>query len=179
MTARGKLALIGASIALATGCAAGKSTFHIMQAERAIDNAEERGADELSLYEYTMASRYLIKAREEHTYSSFRDSERLARAAADYADQAIISMEERGTNASMDEDVSNMVEEREVAAPVEDITQAREEVTEPVEGLEFLDDDFTGDDKPAAPEPEEDETIDFLDEEEDDGSLDFLDEEGE
>ncbi len=78
------------------GCAAAKASIHIVAADGAIHKAEAREASERATYEYTMASRYLEKAREEFGEADFRVAETLSKAAAKWADQAIIVMEQRG-----------------------------------------------------------------------------------
>lgn len=85
-----------ATALLSTGCAASHTALQIGKADRAVDNAKERGAPEHAVYEYTMAKHYLKKAREEANYSDFKDSVALARGAAEWADKAIIIMEKEG-----------------------------------------------------------------------------------
>lgn len=86
-------------VALA-GCSAGRAAVALVQADRAIDNARRRGAPEEAPYELAMAEAYLTKAREEAHFSSYRASVELARGAADWADRAIIQMEQEGTAGS-------------------------------------------------------------------------------
>jgi len=61
-----------------------------------VERAGDRGAEEHAAYEYTLATRYLEKAREASRRNQHRTAEELARAAAGYADQAVIRMQEMG-----------------------------------------------------------------------------------
>ena len=83
-------------LAILSGCTAIKGGIHLIQAETAIERAESRDAPEYAIYEYTLAERYLEKAREEVGRNQFRTATELAKSAANYADQSVISMEERG-----------------------------------------------------------------------------------
>ncbi|MFK7929623.1 MAG: hypothetical protein AB8H79_15615 [Myxococcota bacterium] len=89
-----------AIVLILTGCSAGKASYALLQADRAIRNAREGGADEQAQFEYTMAQAYLVKAREEAQFSSYRDSVILSRGAADWADKALIAMEQEGREGS-------------------------------------------------------------------------------
>jgi len=88
---------LSVGLAVLPGCSAGRASVALVQADRAISNARARGADEQAAYELAMAEAYLIKAREEAHFSSYRDSVELSRGAADWADRAIITMESEGT----------------------------------------------------------------------------------
>lgn len=79
------------------GCSAGRAAVAMVQADRALSNARNQGAEAQAAYEMRMAEAYLTKAREEAHFSSYRTSVDLARDAADWADKAIIEMEKRGT----------------------------------------------------------------------------------
>jgi len=91
----GILALLVLVSTSAAGCGI-KSTAHLVAADRAVQRAEERGAAENALYEYTLAVRYLDKAREESAHARYGDAISLAREAEGYADKAVIVMQEKG-----------------------------------------------------------------------------------
>lgn len=81
---------------LVGGCAAAKASIHLVIAETALGRAADQGAEARAPYEYTMAERYLAKAREEHAEADYRVAEVLSRASADWSDQAVITIEARG-----------------------------------------------------------------------------------
>jgi hypothetical protein len=81
---------------LAAGCTATKASIQIVSAEDNLRRARDYDADELAAYEYTMAIRYLEKAREEAGHSEFRIADALARQSAVWSDRAIIFVESRG-----------------------------------------------------------------------------------
>lgn len=85
-------------VALLFACSAGRASVALVQADRAIDSARARGAAEQAAFEMRMAEAYLIKAREEAQFSSYRQSVELARGAADWADKAVITMESDGSS---------------------------------------------------------------------------------
>lgn len=82
---------------LLSGCTAGRASVALLHAQQRVTRASEAGADEYAAYEVTMARAYLVKAREEASFSSYRESVELARDAADWADKAVIKMKEAGT----------------------------------------------------------------------------------
>src|SRR5688500_3964410 len=85
--------LIGAPT---SGCTAAKASIQTVSAEESLRLAREYKADQIAAYEYTMALRYLEKAREEIGYSQFKMADALARQSAEWADRAIIFVEKRG-----------------------------------------------------------------------------------
>ena len=92
-----------------SGCTAAKATYQLVLAEQSVQRAEEYGAPELAVYEYTMSQRYLEKAREEAGYADYRVCVDLATKSAEWADKAIISIEQRGSNKKLDlEDVEGL-----------------------------------------------------------------------
>lgn len=91
----GLVALLVIASSLVAGCGI-RSTIHVVRAREAIERAEERGAAQNAAYEYTLAVRYLEKAREEAAHSRHGDAIDLARRAEELADQAVITMAERG-----------------------------------------------------------------------------------
>ena len=90
-----KLGSLGVSL-LFSGCAATQAALQLSKANKAVDRAKAKGAPEYAIYEYTMAENYLEKAREEAGYSDFKDSVMLSQGAAEWADKAIIVIEEEG-----------------------------------------------------------------------------------
>lgn len=84
------------TISLIAGCAASKVGFGLADAEQALLRAERFGAPRQASYEYTMALRYLEKAREEAGYSELKVADALARKSIEWSDRAIISVERRG-----------------------------------------------------------------------------------
>jgi hypothetical protein len=77
--------LVLASLA---GCAAGRNVYYVWDAQRALKEAELVDAPKKAVYEYTLASEYLSKAKEEAGYSDFGASEKLARKATEWAAKA-------------------------------------------------------------------------------------------
>ncbi len=90
-----------------SGCAA-RSAYTLLNADRALQKAREAGAEEKSAYEYTLASEYLAKAREENTYSEYQISERLAKTSMDFALRAL----ENTSDAEREYDEEIVPEER-------------------------------------------------------------------
>ena len=90
-----KLGSLGVSL-LFGGCAATQAALQLSKANKAVDRAKAKGAPDYAVYEYTMAENYLEKAREEAGYSDFKDSVMLSQGAAEWADKAIIVIEEEG-----------------------------------------------------------------------------------
>lgn len=76
------------SLLLASGCAAGRSTYYLWTAEREFISAAELEAESKAVYEYTMAHQHLLKAREEHGYSDYGSAETMAKAATEWASKA-------------------------------------------------------------------------------------------
>ncbi len=76
------------SLLLASGCAAGRSTYFLWTAEREFGVATELEAEQRAVYEYTMAHQHLLKAREEHGYSDYGSAEAMAKAAAEWSSKA-------------------------------------------------------------------------------------------
>lgn len=72
---------------LLSGCAA-KGTYHIIQAEQAVQLATDDGADTLAVYAWTMSDSYLKKAREEYSYADYEAAERYALEAERWAERA-------------------------------------------------------------------------------------------
>jgi hypothetical protein len=81
---------------LVSGCAAARTQIQILSADQAVARAKDNDADELAPYEYTLAVRYIAKAKEEAGYSNFKDALALARKAAESADRAVIDIEKKG-----------------------------------------------------------------------------------
>ncbi len=96
---------------LAAGCTATKASVNLVLADQAVDRAQEANAPELAVYEYTMAIRYLEKAREEAGYADYKASETLAQKAAEYADQSIIAIQRGGRDLNVDEAGDDLTDE--------------------------------------------------------------------
>ncbi|MBM4366218.1 MAG: DUF4398 domain-containing protein [Deltaproteobacteria bacterium] len=90
-----------------SGCAA-RSAYTLLNADRALQKARQAGAEEKSAYEYTLASEYLAKAREENTYNEYQISERLAKTSMEYALRAL----ENTSDAEREYDEEIVPEER-------------------------------------------------------------------
>lgn len=86
------------------GCTAVNGYVHLTAADQALGRADEQNAKEFAPYEYTMAVRYVEKAREEAGYSNWKDAETLAKAAAEWADKSIILIQTEGRNVPKPED---------------------------------------------------------------------------
>ncbi|MBM4392262.1 MAG: DUF4398 domain-containing protein [Deltaproteobacteria bacterium] len=97
-----------------SGCAA-RSAYTLLNADRALQKARQAGAEEKSAYEYTLASEYLAKAREENTYSEYHISERLAKTSMEFALRAL----ENTSDAEREYDEEIVPEER-IEVPVEE-----------------------------------------------------------
>ena len=79
---------------LATGCTAIKASYHVSAADQAVAEARKYGAADSAVYEYTMSVRYLEESKEKLGFSHYRASEQLARKSAEWADKAVISVQE-------------------------------------------------------------------------------------
>jgi len=89
------LPALAIALALSSGCTAIKATYHVSTADTAVAEAVKFGAPERATYEYTMATRYLEESKEKLGFSQYRSSERLAKKSYEWADKAIISVENR------------------------------------------------------------------------------------
>jgi len=76
-----------------SGCAAGIATGRLVVAEGALKRAKEREAAELAPYRFTLATRFLEKAREEHGDGEWKQVASLAHKAAEHAEAAIVEIE--------------------------------------------------------------------------------------
>ncbi|MBN2800369.1 MAG: hypothetical protein JXX28_14615 [Deltaproteobacteria bacterium] len=85
-----------------SGCTATKAAYHIVDAADAVSRAEERRAPELAVYEYTLATRYLDKAREEAGYSDYLASVRLSQLSEEWADRSIIAIDQEGRDVQLE-----------------------------------------------------------------------------
>ena len=81
-----------------SACAAGRSAYFLVNAERTYNSAREAKAEERAIYEFTLAQAYLDKAKEEAGYSRYSASEKLAKASMEYAAKAQELAEEQGVN---------------------------------------------------------------------------------
>ena len=86
------LAVLGAAVLASlcfTGCGPVWSTSVIVQAQAELDGAKAAEADKHAVYEYTAATEYLHKAREEQGYADFGPAIELAQKAQDFAQRSI------------------------------------------------------------------------------------------
>jgi hypothetical protein len=67
------------------GCIAGKAGYYLVDAEKAYRIAEEADAENLAVYEFTLATAYRAKAWEEAGYSDYGPAEAYALKAATYS----------------------------------------------------------------------------------------------
>lgn len=104
-------AFLALAVLAASGCTAVKATVNLVAADQAVARAQDHRAPELAVYEYTMAIRYLEKAREEAGYADYKVAESLARQAADWADQSIIVIERGGRNLDLEDVGADMTDE--------------------------------------------------------------------
>lgn len=87
-----RLALIAVLLA---GCTAAKANIRIANADTALADARRDGADQHALYEFTMATRYIEKAKEEVGFSDYKMADLMARRSEEWADKAVIASEQR------------------------------------------------------------------------------------
>ena len=76
------------AIWMSSGCIAGKAGYYLVDAEQAYRAAEEAGAAELAVYEFTLAKEYRDKAWEEAGYSDYGPAEAYAKKSLEYSQQA-------------------------------------------------------------------------------------------
>lgn len=88
--------MLGWLLVTTTGCTAIKSGAQLARAEQAVTRAAQRNADDVAIYEYTMAIRHLEKAREENGYSDFKDSSAMSKSAIEWAEKAVEVVEMGG-----------------------------------------------------------------------------------
>lgn len=74
-------------VLLLSGCAA-RGTYHLVQAQAAVDLARADEAEDLAVYAWTMADSYLKKAREEYFHADYEAAERYAALAEEWAHRA-------------------------------------------------------------------------------------------
>jgi len=74
---------------LGSGCAAARSGYVLINAQRALDKARDAGAEKKATYEYTLAAAYYEKACEENSYNEFGHSDKLAQVSMDWAARAL------------------------------------------------------------------------------------------
>ena len=98
-----RLLIVTTFLGTLSACAAAKATYHLVEADQALKRAGDHRAQDLAVYEYTMAVRFLEKAREEAGFADYKVSVDLARKSAEWSDQAIIVIEQGGRNIVFDE----------------------------------------------------------------------------
>ena len=136
--------------ALVTGCAAARGNYYIFDANDVLMKAEAAGASE-AIYEWTMATEFLMKAREEAGYSDYEYAETLARESIDWARRAQEVVETGITG--REKDIEQMVDDA-----VDDVPEELEDAYVPEDASE---NDITIDEYEDI-----DEMIDFLEEDE-------------
>ena len=75
------------------GCAASVVSLRVLSAEQALREAKDQGAHQKATYEYTMALRYLEKAREEVADNEFKIAEALAARSELWTERAVTYLE--------------------------------------------------------------------------------------
>ncbi len=116
--------------AVATGCTAVKASYHVSTADQAVAEARKYGAADSAVYEYTMSVRYLEESKEKLGFSHYRASEQLARKSAEWADKAVISVQEHKRV-----DGGPGIEDRPDAPPPPPPQPVQPPVPDPVTGL--------------------------------------------
>lgn len=96
-----------------SGCGPLISTYLIVSAQADLDGAKAAEAEKYAVYEYTAASEYLHKAREEQGYSDFGPS-------IDFAYKAMDLAEKATTRASDEKKKLTELPDAEWEAPAED-----------------------------------------------------------
>jgi hypothetical protein len=79
-----------------TSCTAAKVNITLIRAQEDLHNAKEYGAETRAPYEFTRAERYLQKAAEEYRGADYKIADALCQAASEWADRAIIVIQQRG-----------------------------------------------------------------------------------
>ena len=102
------LLFVGMIGAIATGCAAARGNYYLYDATDVLLKADAAGASE-AVYEWTMATEFLLKAREEAGYSDYEYAETLARESIDWARRAQEAVEVGITG--REKDIEQLVED--------------------------------------------------------------------
>jgi hypothetical protein len=89
-----RLAFVVSIVCASTGCGPVISTYLIVSAQADLDGARAAEAEKYAVYEYTAASEYLHKAREEQGYADFGPSIDFAYKAQDLAEKATTRAQE-------------------------------------------------------------------------------------
>jgi hypothetical protein len=97
-------AVLGTTLALASGCGATLYTVDVISAESVVAEAEHAGAAELAPYEYYAAREYLTEAHEEASEASYEDAWRYAREAGRLAREARAIAQQRRDQRAADAD---------------------------------------------------------------------------
>jgi hypothetical protein len=93
---RSNVVLVLLATAPVAGCTAGLAVGRIVTAQKAVRDAEAKGAPELAPYEYRLAVRHLGEAWEEHGDAEYKTSMAYADKARAYAEQAVVRTEGGG-----------------------------------------------------------------------------------
>ena len=134
------------------GCAASKAALQVASAEQAVRKARAAQADTKATYEYTMAVRYLEKAREEVATSQYQVADALATQAEVWTERALL-VADRGRVGPIEMEAIPVAPE----AQAPDAAQPPPAPAPSAEPDEFeLDDDIEmdADPEPDAPAPE-------------------------
>ena len=78
----------------ASGCAAARAGYFLVNAERKYQSAMDQGADDRAPYEATLAGAYLDKAREEDGYSDYGVTEKLCKRSMEMSTKALARSED-------------------------------------------------------------------------------------
>jgi len=120
------LLFVGLVGALATGCAAARGNYYLYDATDVFLKAKAAGASE-AVYEWTMATEFLMKAREEAGYSDYEYAETLARESIDWSRRAqeAVEMGITGREKAIEQMVEDAVDD--VPEDLEDAIGPRED----------------------------------------------------
>lgn len=162
---RPTLAFLLLAAAASGGCTAGIAVGHITLAQKAIRDAEAKGASELAAYEYRLAVRHLEEAWEEHGDSEYKTCMAYADQAKVYAEQATLRTEGGGRALQdLKQDVENL----------EDLTEAPSEERPETTAPEPVFDEEVEKIVPTKKKGRDDEEIeDFLDKDNADEEIDI------
>ena len=143
-------------VGLLASCTAAKVNIALIRAQEDLHNAREYDAETRAPYEFTRAERYLQKAAEEYRGADYKVADALCQAASEWADRAIIVIQQRGRVEIGIDDLAAETPDANPQGPEGDAEQAATPppVEEPDEFEEFKD---------LEPE-DEDETFDWEEE---------------
>lgn len=111
-----------------TACTAGIATVRLLNADKAVRDAREAGADVQAPYQFTLAEHYLSEAVDQSNRSEYRASVDLAKKAEAAAAEAVDSM--NGTRRINLENAGEDIDEDDGKGPEEDDGRAKDELDE-------------------------------------------------